>query len=151
MYTANTMASAIEALGMSLPGSASHPAVDYQNNISAKKIADCKQTVKAFFNLLNKGICAREIMTRESFENAITLVMALGGSTNAVLHLLALAYEAKVKLTLDDFEKISLKTPLLGNFSPFGKYMMENMQRKICAATRDAYGKALVELGKENS
>ena len=129
MYTANTMASSIEALGMSLPGTASHSAVDYKNNISPKKIDDCQKTVRAFFNLLKKGISAREIMTREAFENAITVVMALGGSTNAVLHLLALAREAKVKLTLDDFEKISEKTPLLGNFSPYGKYMMEHLDK----------------------
>lgn len=127
MYTANTMASAIEALGMSYPGSASHPAVDTQNQISTKKIADCKNTVQAFFNLLKQGICARAIMTKDAFENAITVVMALGGSTNAVLHLLALAKEANVKLGLADFERISQKTPLLGNFSPFGKYMMEHL------------------------
>lgn len=127
MYTANTMAAAIEALGMSLPGSASHSAVDYENNISDKKIKDCQNTVKAFFNLLRQGICSREIMTKKAFENAITVVMALGGSTNAVLHLLALGNEAKVKITLSDFERISKKTPLLGNFSPFGQYMMDHL------------------------
>lgn len=127
MYTANTMAAGIEALGMSLPGSASHSAVDYKNNISDKKIKDCQNTVKAFFNLLRQGIYSREIMTRKAFENAITVVMALGGSTNAVLHLLALANEAKVKITLSDFERISKKTPLLGNFSPFGQYMMDHL------------------------
>jgi len=127
MYTANTLSSAIEALGMSLPGSAAHSAVDYKNNISVKKIADCVSTVKAFFNLLKRGICSREIMTKKAFDNAITIIMALGGSTNAVLHLIALANEAEVKLTLDDFERISRSTPLLGNFSPFGKYMMQHL------------------------
>lgn len=129
MYTANTMAAAIEALGMSLPGSASHPAVDYQNNISKDKIADCQKSVAALFYLLKKGITARDIMTKKAFENAITIVMSLGGSTNAVLHLLALAKEAKVKLTLEDFDRLSRTTPLLGNFSPFGKYMMEHFDR----------------------
>ena len=127
MYTANTMAASIEALGMSLPGSASHCAVDRENNISPKKIADCKNTVKAFFNLLEHGICSRAIMTKKAFANAITVVMALGGSTNAVLHLLALGREAKVELSLKDFAEISDRTPLLGNFSPFGQYMMEHL------------------------
>lgn len=129
MYTANTMAAAIEALGMSLPGTASHPAVDYQNKISSVKIKDCQKSVKALFNLLKKGIKAGDIMTKKAFENAITVVMSLGGSTNAVLHLLALAKEAKVKLTLEDFDRLSRKTPLLGNFSPFGQYMMEHLDR----------------------
>lgn len=127
MYTANTMASAIEALGMSIPGSSSRPAVDEHNLISEVKRQDCVDSVKALFNLLKKGIRARDIMTREAFENAITLVMALGGSTNAVLHLLSLAHEADVKLTIDDFERISAKTPLIGDFKPFGKYVMEDL------------------------
>ena len=127
MYTANTMASAIEALGMSLPGSAAHSAVDRKNEISKKKQSDCKNTVSALFNLLEKGIRARDIMTLPAFENAITVVLALGGSTNAVLHLLALAHEAYVKLTIDDFNRIGKKVPLLGNFSPFGKYMMQHL------------------------
>lgn len=129
MYTANTMASAIEALGMSIPGSASHAAVDRSNQISEKKKQDCINSVTALFNLMKKGIHARDIMTREAFENAITIVLALGGSTNAVLHLLALAHEAGVKLTLDDFETIGKKVPLIGNFSPFGKYMMEHLDQ----------------------
>lgn len=127
MYTANTMASAIEALGMSIPYSASHPAVDKNNQISLEKRRDCEESVKLLFNLLKKGIRARDIMTYEAFENAITLVMALGGSTNAVLHLLALAHEADVKFTLSDFDRISQKVPLIGDFKPFGKYVMEDL------------------------
>ena len=127
MYTANTMSSAIEAMGMSLPGTASHPAVDRNNKISAKKLKDCADSVKALMNLLDKNIHVRDIVTKKSLENAITVFMALGGSTNAVLHLLAIAHEAEVDLKLDDFERISKKTPLLGNFSPFGKYMMEHL------------------------
>lgn len=127
MYTANTMASALEALGMSIPGSASHPAVDRKNNVSGKKKEDCKKTVAALINLLKKGLRVRDILTFESFQNAITTVLALGGSTNAVLHLLALAHEADVRLSLSDFEKIAKKVPLIGNFSPFGEYMMEHL------------------------
>ncbi|MBU4099389.1 dihydroxy-acid dehydratase [Patescibacteria group bacterium] len=127
MYTANTMASAIEALGMSLPGSSSHPAVDTQNNIFSDKRQDCIDSVAALFSLMKKGIRARDIMTRAAFENAITLVMALGGSTNAVLHLLSLAHEADVKLDLSDFERIGKRTPLIGDFKPFGKYVMEDL------------------------
>jgi len=127
MYTANTMASAIEALGMSIPGSSSHPAVDMHNRISAEKLQDCRDSVKALFHVLKKGIHVRDIMTREAFENAITVVMALGGSTNAVLHLLSLAHEAEVPLTLDDFEKIGSKVPLIGDFKPFGTYVMEDL------------------------
>lgn len=129
MYTANTMASALEALGMSIPGSASHPAVDRQNRISEKKREDCKNTVTALFHLLKKGIHVRDIMTKEAFENAIIVVLALGGSTNAVLHLLSLAHEAEVRLSLSDFDRIAKKVPLLGNFSPFGKYMMEHLDK----------------------
>ncbi|MBU3978948.1 dihydroxy-acid dehydratase [Patescibacteria group bacterium] len=127
MYTANTMASAIEALGMSLPGSSSHPAVDTQNNIFSDKRQDCIDSVAALFSLMKKGIRARDIMTRAAFENAITLVMALGGSTNAILHLLSLAHEADVKLDLSDFERIGKRTPLIGDFKPFGKYVMEDL------------------------
>ncbi len=129
MYTANTMASAIEALGMSIPGSASHPAVNRSNTISAAKRKDCVISARALVNLLDRGIRARDIMTRNAFENAITVVMALGGSTNAVLHLLSLAHEAEVKLTLDDFNSIAKRVPLIGNFSPFGRYMMEHLDR----------------------
>lgn len=127
MYTANTMASAIEALGMSLPGSSSHPAVDTENNIFSDKRQDCIDSVAALFHLMKRGIRARDIMTKAAFENAITVVMALGGSTNAVLHLLSLAHEADVKLVLDDFERIGKQTPLIGDFKPFGKYVMEDL------------------------
>ena len=127
MYTANTMAAAIEALGMSIPGSAAHPAVDKNNNISKQKKEDCIKSTKALFHLLDKCIRARDIMTRKAFENAIVVVMALGGSTNAILHLLAIAHEADVKLNLDDFNKIAKNVPLIGNFSPYGKYMMEHL------------------------
>lgn len=129
MYTANTMASAIEALGMSIPGSSSHSAVDKNNKISPDKAKDCEDSVKTLFNLLQKGIRARDIMTREAFENAITVVMALGGSTNAVLHLLALAHEADVKLEMKDFDKIAQKVPLIGDFKPFGKYVMDDLNQ----------------------
>lgn len=129
MYTANTMAAAIEALGMSLPGSASHPAVDRKNNISEKKKKDCTDSVTALFNLMKIGIRARDIMTKQAFENAITVVMALGGSTNAVLHLLAIAHEADVALSLEDFNRIAKKVPLIGNFSPYGTYMMEHLDK----------------------
>lgn len=129
MYTANTMSSAIEALGMSLPGSASHPAVDTKNKISAKKQKDCKDSVTALFNLIEQGIRTRDIMTKKAFENAITVAFALGGSTNVVLHLLSLGREAEVDLTLDDFTKIGKKTPLLGNFKPFGDYVMEDLDK----------------------
>lgn len=127
MYTANTMASAIEALGMSLPGSSSHPAVDSENNIFPEKQQDCIDSVKALFHLMKKGIRARDIMTKEAFENAITVVMAIGGSTNAVLHLLSLAHEADVKLSIDDFGRIGKRVPLVGDFKPFGKYVMEDL------------------------
>lgn len=127
MYTANTMASAIEAMGMSIPGSSSHPAVDTHNKISKEKQQDCLDSVKALFTLLKRGIHARDIMTREAFENAIVVAMTLGGSTNAVLHLLSLAHEAHVKLTLEDFDKISAKVPLIGDFKPFGTYVMQDL------------------------
>lgn len=156
MYTANTMASALEALGMSVPGSASHPAVDRQNKISANKKQDCKKTVTALFHLLKKGIHTRDILSRESFENAITVVLALGGSTNAVLHLLALAHEANISLELDDFNQIAKTIPLLGNFSPFGTYMMEHLDNiggvpMVMKMLLDAgllHGKCLTVTGK---
>jgi dihydroxy-acid dehydratase len=129
MYTANTMASAIEAMGMSVPGSASHAAVDRRNRISARKRKDCVDSVKALIGLLDQGIRARDIATREAFENAITVMLALGGSTNGVLHLLALAHEAQVPLELDDFQRIGKKVPLLGNFKPSGKYVMLDLDR----------------------
>ena len=127
MYTANTMASAIEALGMSIPGSASHAAADRNNQISEKKKQDVTDTVKALFNLMQREIRVRDILSRESFENAIVLMQALGGSTNAVLHLIAIAHEANIKISIDDFTNIGKKVPLIGNFSPYGKYMMEHL------------------------
>ena len=121
MYTANTMASAAEAMGMSLPGSASPPAPDRRRDEYAV------QSGHAVINLLNQGITARQIMTKEAFENAITVVMALGGSTNAVLHLMAIANEARVDLTLDDFNRIGDRTPHLANVKPFGRYVMTDV------------------------
>jgi dihydroxy-acid dehydratase len=129
MYTANTMASAIEAMGMSVPGSASHAAVDRRNRISARKRKDCIDSVKALTGLLERGIRARDIATKEAFENAIAVMMALGGSTNGVLHILALAHEANVPLALDDFHRIGQNVPLLGNFKPSGKYVMADLDR----------------------
>jgi len=127
MYTANTMASAIEAMGMSITGSASHPAVDRSNRINPKKREDLLNSARSLMHLIKKGIRARDIMTRKAFENAITVVLALGGSTNAVLHILSLAHEADVALTIDDFQALSQKVPLIGNFSPYGTYMMEHL------------------------
>ena len=127
MFTANTMASAIEALGMSIPGSASRPAMSHTGRISEKKIEDIIQTIEALFGLMKKRIRTRDTLTRRAFENAIVVVQALGGSTNAVLHLLALAHEADVPLSIDDFETIGNKVPLIGNFSPSGEYMMEHL------------------------
>lgn len=121
MYTANTMASAIEALGMSLPYSASTPAED------SKKLDECFRAGAAIKNLLELDLKPRDIMTREAFENAITVVCALGGSTNAVLHLIAMARAVNVPLGIDDFQSISNKTPLLADFKPSGPYVMEDL------------------------
>lgn len=129
MYTANTMASVIETMGLSVPGSASHAAVDRGNRISREKRRDCVESAKALLLLLRRGIRARDIATREAFENGIVAMMALGGSTNGVLHLLALAHEAQVPLALDDFHEIGRKVPMLGNFKPFGKYVMADLDR----------------------
>jgi dihydroxy-acid dehydratase len=123
MYTANTMAAAAEALGMALPGSAAPPAVDKRRDDIAARSG------RAVVELVAKGITARRIMTKEAFENAITVVMALGGSTNAVLHLLAIAHEAKVDLTLDDFNRIGDRVPHLADVKPFGKYVMTDIDR----------------------
>ena len=123
MYTANTMASAAEALGMSLPGSAAPPAPDRRRDEYARKSGE------AVVELLRRGITARDIMTMEAFENAITVVMALGGSTNAVLHLLAIAREAGVELTLADFNRVGDKVPHLGDLKPFGRYVMNDVDR----------------------
>ncbi len=121
MYTANTMASAIEALGMSLPYSSSYPAT------SPEKRDECKRAGAAIRNLLEKDIRPRDIMTRKAFENAMTIVMALGGSTNAVLHLIAMAKSVGVRLQLDDFQRISNRTPYIADLKPSGKYVMEDL------------------------
>jgi dihydroxy-acid dehydratase len=121
MYTANTMASAIEAMGMSLPNSSAQAAV------SSHKMQDCRDAGAAVLNLLHKGIRPLDIMTREAFENAITVVIALGGSTNAVLHLLAIAHAAGVKLTIDDFTRIGKRVPVLADLKPSGKYLMSQL------------------------
>jgi dihydroxy-acid dehydratase len=118
MYTANTMASAIEALGMSLPNSSAQAAV------SDDKMADCFDAGAAVLNMIQKGLKPRDIMTRKAFENAITVVIALGGSTNAVLHLLAIAHAAEVPLSIDDFTEIGKRVPLLADLRPSGKYSM---------------------------
>ncbi|MGW5364748.1 dihydroxy-acid dehydratase [Actinopolymorpha pittospori] len=123
MYTANTMASAAEALGMALPGSAAPPAVDRRRDGIARRSGE------AVVGMLRKGLRARQILTKEAFENAIAVVMALGGSTNAVLHLLAIAREAEVDLTLDDFNRIGDKVPHLGDLKPFGRYVMSDVDR----------------------
>ncbi|WP_442907707.1 dihydroxy-acid dehydratase [Kineococcus sp. G2] len=123
MYTANTMAAAAEALGMSLPGSAAPPATDRRRDGFARRSG------QAVVNLLANGITARQIMTKEAFENAIAVVMALGGSTNAVLHLLAIAYEAEVDLTLADFDRIAGRVPHLGDLKPFGRHVMVDVDR----------------------
>jgi dihydroxy-acid dehydratase len=123
MFTANTMASVGEALGMSLPGSAAPPAVDRRRDGYAHKSG------QAVVEMLRQGITARQIMTREAFENAIAVTMALGGSTNAVLHLLAIAREAEVELDLDDFNRIGDKVPHLGDLKPFGRYVMSDVDR----------------------
>lgn len=117
MYTANTMASAIEAMGMSLPNSSMQAA------ISLEKEVDCVNAGKAILNLIKMGIKPKDILTRKAFENAITVVIALGGSTNAVLHLLAMAYAADVKLSLADFSRIGKKVPVLADLKPSGKYL----------------------------
>ncbi len=121
MYTANTMASAIEAMGMSLPNSSAQAAV------SSHKVKDCRDAGSAVLNLLKKGIRPLDIMTKEAFENAITVVIALGGSTNAVLHLLAIAHAAGVKLTIDDFTRIGKRVPVLADLKPSGKYLMSQL------------------------
>ncbi len=123
MYTANTMASAAEAMGMSLPGSAAPPAVDRRRDGFARKSGE------AVVELIRQGITTRDIITRQSLENAIAIVMAFGGSTNAVLHLLAIAHEAEVELNLDDFHRIGSKVPLLADVKPFGRYVMSDVDR----------------------
>ena len=121
MYTANTMASAIEALGMSLPGSSAQEAE------SQSKAEDCRRAGEAVLALLERNLCPRDIMTREAFENAITVVIALGGSTNAVLHLLAMAHAAEVELDIDDFSRIGARVPVLADLRPSGRFMMSEL------------------------
>jgi dihydroxy-acid dehydratase len=123
MYTANTMAAVGEAIGLSLPGSASPPSIDRRRDDYAIKSGE------AVVELIRKGITTRDILTKKAFENAITIVMALGGSTNAVLHLLAIAHEAEVDLSLEDFQRIGAKVPLLGDLKPFGKYVMTDVDK----------------------
>jgi len=150
MYTANTMASAAEALGMSLPGSASPPSADRRRDAWAHRSGE------AVVNLISKGITARQILTKKAFENAIAVTMAFGGSTNAVLHLLAIAREAEVDLTLDDFNVIADKVPHLGDLKPFGRYVMNDVDRVggvpvLMKALLDAgliHGDALTVTGK---
>ncbi|MGA0107723.1 MAG: dihydroxy-acid dehydratase [Candidatus Nanopelagicales bacterium] len=150
MFTANTMSSIAEAIGMALPGSASAPAIDRTRE------QDAYNAGKAVVNLIRQGITARDIMTKKAFENAITIVMALGGSTNAVLHLMAMAYEARVDLTLDDFNRIGDKTPHLADVKPFGRYVMNDLHKiggvpVVLKALLDAgllHGDALTVTGK---
>src|SRR5579871_6968514 len=121
MYTANTMASAIEALGLSLPGSSAQEAV------SQDKRSDCRRAGEAVVRLVREGLTPRDILTRRAFENAITVVIALGGSTNAVLHLLAIAQAAGVRLSLDDFTRLGRRSPVLADLRPSGRFMMSEL------------------------
>ncbi|APA93887.1 MULTISPECIES: dihydroxy-acid dehydratase [Myroides] len=123
MYTANTMASAIEALGMSLPHSSSYPA------LSSEKKQECLEVGQALRNLLEKDIKPSDIMTKEAFENAMTMVITLGGSTNAVLHLIAMAHAVDIEITLKDFQEISDRVPVLADLKPSGKYLMEDLHK----------------------
>ena len=123
LFTANTMAAAIEALGMSLPGAASIPAVD------GRRLTTSRQAGEAVLELLEREIRPRNILTRQAFENAITVVAAMGGSTNAVLHLLAIAHEAGVELNVDDFDEISSRTPYIADMRPSGRYVMADLDR----------------------
>ncbi|MFD1362496.1 dihydroxy-acid dehydratase [Lentibacillus salinarum] len=138
MYTANTMASAVEAMGMSLPGSSSNPAE------SEEKAADCAAAAKAVYKLLEKGIYPKDIMTKKAFENAMTVVMALGGSTNAILHLLGMAHAVGVDLTIDDFNRIQGKVPHLADLKPSGQFVMQDLHK---AGGVQAVMKLLYEAG----
>jgi dihydroxy-acid dehydratase len=138
MYTANTMASAIEAMGMSLPYSSSVPAVD------PKKLEECQRAGQVVRRLLEEDIKPRDIMTREAFENAMVIVMALGGSTNAVLHLIAMARAVDVRLTIDDFQAVSRRVPYIADLKPSGKYVMEDLHN---AGGTPAVMKYLLEHG----
>ena len=138
MYTANTMACAIEALGMSLPYSSSTPAED------PAKLAECYEAGAAIYNLLEKDIKPSDIMTREAFENAMVIVMALGGSTNAVLHLIAMARAVGVELGIDDFQAVSDRIPFLADLKPSGTFVMEDLHE---AGGTPAVLKLLLERG----
>jgi dihydroxy-acid dehydratase len=138
MYTANTMASAIEALGMCLPGGSSMPAV------TARKAQDCYEAGQAVINLIERQITPQQILTKEAFENAITLVMALGGSTNAVLHLIAIARQIDIPLTIDDFTRVGHRVPHLADLKPGGRYVMADLDR---AGGVQAVMKMLLEAG----
>ncbi|NWJ95095.1 MAG: dihydroxy-acid dehydratase [Chloroflexi bacterium] len=138
MYTANTMACAIEALGMSLPGGSSMPAV------TARKMEDCYTAGQAVIRMLEKGITTKDILTKNAFENAITVVLALGGSTNAVLHLIAIARQIDVPLTIDDFDRISRKVPHLADLKPGGQYSMYDLDK---AGGTQAVMKLLLDAG----
>lgn len=129
MFTANTMSSVVETLGLSLPGSASGVAVDNENKVTDKKKSEVKEAVKSLFALMRSGKTAKNIMTRKAFENAVTVMYALGGSTNAVLHLLALAHESDVEFSIGDFNTIGGKVPLIANVKPHGKYQMADMDK----------------------
>ncbi|OIH92261.1 MULTISPECIES: dihydroxy-acid dehydratase [unclassified Curtobacterium] len=150
MYTANTMASLAEALGMSLPGSAAPPSADRRRDYYAHRSGE------AVVRMLELGLTARQILTKEAFENAITVLMALGGSTNAVLHLLAIAYEAEVELSLDDFNRIGSKVPHLADMKPFGRFVMKDIDQQggipvVMKALLDAgllHGDAMTVTGK---
>jgi dihydroxy-acid dehydratase len=150
MYTANTMATVAEAIGMSLPGSAAPPATDRRRDGFARRSGE------AVVELLRRGVSARDIMTREAFENAIAVVMAFGGSTNAVLHLLAIAHEAEVDLSIDDFQRIGSRVPHLANVKPFGEFVMTDVDRVggvpvVMKALLDAgllHGECLTVTGK---
>ncbi|EYT54503.1 MULTISPECIES: dihydroxy-acid dehydratase [Kocuria] len=150
MYTANTMASVAEALGMSLPGSAAPPSADRRRDQFAHRSGE------AVVEMLRQGITARDVLTKEAFENAVTVLMALGGSTNAVLHLLAIAHEAEVDLTLEDFNRIGDRVPHLADLKPFGRYVMNDVDRHggipvVMKALLDAgllHGDALTVTGR---
>ncbi|WP_298585489.1 dihydroxy-acid dehydratase [uncultured Kocuria sp.] len=150
MYTANTMASVAEALGMSLPGSAAPPSADRRRDQFAHRSGE------AVVEMLRQGITARDVLTKEAFENAVTVLMALGGSTNAVLHLLAIAHEAEVELTLEDFNRIGDNVPHLADLKPFGRYVMNDVDRHggipvVMKALLDAgllHGEALTVTGR---
>eukprot|EP00536_Pseudo-nitzschia_multiseries_P013718 jgi/Psemu1/212498/e_gw1.603.22.1 len=141
MFTANTMSSAVEAMGMSLPGTASHPVVtpvdwtttpdisDDCERLSPQKVNDCEEAVKALMSMMKNGLHSRDIITRKALENAIAIVFALGGSTNAFLHILAIAHEAEILLTIEQMGEIGSRIPLLGNLRPHGIYHMNDLDR----------------------